>query len=729
MLDRIDDDTHEVGTLLRQSVWHGVRTVLGVRPAVDGRRAHLVAGVPPVPARRRWPRWLVVRPLLPRLAARKVVEEMAWTDHAAAMEEGVAARDDLRTSLGQAHVLRRCTELAGHGAPPVRASCSGSRAGSAAAPACCCTACSRPRAVRRASPSSSTTASTTAALVTLFLVTTMFVGQVDQLARHLPDLQEGFGAVLRLRGLLAAEPEPEGGAALPDGPLDRAVRRPPLRLRRRHASRCATSTSPSPPARPAPSSGAPAPASRRWPRCCPARSSPSRGTVLLGGVDVLDLDLQQLRAAVGVVTQRTEILAGTLAENITLFAELPRATRRGRGRRARPRPPGSPGCPTASTPCSAPAAPRLSAGEEQLVAFARLLVRDVRVVVLDEATARMDPVTEARVVARRRPAARRVAPASWSPTGSRRPSAPSRSPSSRRPRRPAGPARRARPRDGPFRDLLTASAGESALRPVDAGLHTAIRSPTEGAQSGVILFVRGALRHVGDLPGEAGDPQVTRFLDYRAEQTTLGVDGDGEVLPVEVGHLALLGVDRGVQARVGLQRVDGRLREERHERQLHALARREVRLDASRSREIEVTSTSTTVVSCADARSDSTIRWAITLRRRVIGSVLPRSGEGAGAPRLTMRPQQGSRRRLGGRRCFASAGWVGAVSVPLPRRRRGRPGCGCARRRRCRRCRRGRRRAGSPIFRTPAGATYAEESLAARRGLLPPPPSAAAGCD
>jgi hypothetical protein len=39
----------------------------------------------------------------------------------------------------------------------------------------------------------------------------------------------------------------------------------------------------------------------------------------------------------------------------------------------------------------------LSAGEEQLVAFARLLVRDVAVVVLDEATARMDPQTERRV--------------------------------------------------------------------------------------------------------------------------------------------------------------------------------------------------------------------------------------------------------------------------------------------------------------------------------------------
>ena len=52
---------------------------------------------------------------------------------------------------------------------------------------------------------------------------------------------------------------------------------------------------------------------------------PPRGTVFLGGTDVRDLDLQHLRRAVGVVTQRTEILAGTLAENITLFAELPRS--------------------------------------------------------------------------------------------------------------------------------------------------------------------------------------------------------------------------------------------------------------------------------------------------------------------------------------------------------------------------------------------------------------------
>ena len=111
VFDRVDDDTHEVGALLRQNAWEVIRVVLGSGPLL------VVAG------RTWWPAWLllplavvgvlvVIRPLLGRLTERKVVEEMAWTDHAAAMEEGVAARDDLRTALGQAYVLRRCAELA-----------------------------------------------------------------------------------------------------------------------------------------------------------------------------------------------------------------------------------------------------------------------------------------------------------------------------------------------------------------------------------------------------------------------------------------------------------------------------------------------------------------------------------------------------------------------------------------------------------------------------------------
>ena len=78
---------------------------------MDRGRHDVVAGVLPVPARR-VARWPPSAPLLPEVSARKVEEEIAWTDHAAAIEEGVAGRDDLRASLGQAYVVRRCTELA-----------------------------------------------------------------------------------------------------------------------------------------------------------------------------------------------------------------------------------------------------------------------------------------------------------------------------------------------------------------------------------------------------------------------------------------------------------------------------------------------------------------------------------------------------------------------------------------------------------------------------------------
>src|SRR5690606_27709724 len=125
---------------------------------------------------------------------------------------------------------------------------------------------------------------------------------------------------------------------------------------------------------------------------------PPRGAVFIGGVDVRDIDLQRLRSAVGVVTQRTEILAGTVADNITLFGDHDRveveAAVEELGLTS-----WVAGLPDGLDTLLGPGGTSLSAGEEQLVAFARLLVRDVQLVVLDEATARMDPLTEARVVA------------------------------------------------------------------------------------------------------------------------------------------------------------------------------------------------------------------------------------------------------------------------------------------------------------------------------------------
>jgi ATP-binding cassette, subfamily B, bacterial len=393
MLDRIDDDTWEVGQLMRWGVWQAVRTFLASGPL------WMVASLAWWPAAFLFPltgfaAYWVVRRLLPQIAERKVVEEAAWTDHAASTEEGVAARDDLRTALGQAYVLRRNARMAArvHEAldkvlqVEVRVT---RRSGSLLHGALAAVAVAGTALVLAGDLS-------TARLVTLFLVTTMFVGGVDMLARHLPDLQEGFGAVLRLRSMLASPAEPTGGLPLSDGPLDVefrdlefsygtgtfALRQVNLVVADGHTCALVGRTG----------SGKSTLAS-----FLSRAVEPPRGTVLLGGIDVRDLDLQQLRAAVGVVTQRTEVLAGTLAENMTLFGDVPRSrveaavAELGLTEWVA-------GLPDGLDTMLGPGGTTLSAGEEQLVAFARLLVREVRVVVLDEATARMDPVTEARVV-------------------------------------------------------------------------------------------------------------------------------------------------------------------------------------------------------------------------------------------------------------------------------------------------------------------------------------------
>ena len=233
--------------------------------------------------------------------------------------------------------------------------------------------------------------------MTLFLVTTMFVGGVDMLARHLPDLQEGFGAVLRLRGMMASPAEPTGGRPVPDGPLDVefrhldftygtgtfALRDVDLLLAAGHTCALVGRTG----------------LGQVHPRLAAlaGRRAAARARSSSAASTCRDLDLQQLRSAVGVVTQRTEVLAGTLADNITLFDDVPRARVEAAVAEL-----GLTdwvaGLPDGLDTVLGPGGTSLSAGEEQLVAFARLLVRDVSVVVLDEATARMDPVTEARVV-------------------------------------------------------------------------------------------------------------------------------------------------------------------------------------------------------------------------------------------------------------------------------------------------------------------------------------------
>jgi ABC-type multidrug transport system fused ATPase/permease subunit len=121
------------------------------------------------------------------------------------------------------------------------------------------------------------------------------------------------------------------------------------------------------------------------------------GAVLVGGVDVRSLDQADLRRRIGVVTQEVELLRASLRDNLTMFgsvaaddAQLTAALHDvGLGPWLRSLPGG--------LDEHLDGEAELSAGEGQLLAFARVLLADPAVVILDEASSRLDPQTDARL--------------------------------------------------------------------------------------------------------------------------------------------------------------------------------------------------------------------------------------------------------------------------------------------------------------------------------------------
>jgi ABC-type multidrug transport system fused ATPase/permease subunit len=122
------------------------------------------------------------------------------------------------------------------------------------------------------------------------------------------------------------------------------------------------------------------------------------GAVRLGGVDVRDLRVGAVRRRVAVVTQDVELFRAPLRDNLTLFGahaasddalvEVLRRVGLGDWLDAQP----------AGLDTEMQGGLSLSAGEAQLLAFARAFLAEPDVVVLDEASSRLDPVTEARVM-------------------------------------------------------------------------------------------------------------------------------------------------------------------------------------------------------------------------------------------------------------------------------------------------------------------------------------------
>ena len=124
---------------------------------------------------------------------------------------------------------------------------------------------------------------------------------------------------------------------------------------------------------------------------------PGGGTVTVGGADLRQLAAQTLRANVAFVTQDVQLFSASVRDNLTMFSAeadddaligaLEALDLAGWFRRL----------PGGLDTVIGPGGVGLSAGEAQLLAFGRVLLTDPAVVVLDEASSRLDPSTEARI--------------------------------------------------------------------------------------------------------------------------------------------------------------------------------------------------------------------------------------------------------------------------------------------------------------------------------------------
>ncbi|MCZ8520747.1 MULTISPECIES: ABC transporter ATP-binding protein [Paenibacillus] len=239
---------------------------------------------------------------------------------------------------------------------------------------------------------------TLGAVYMIFYYTELMARPIEQIRTQMEDLQKADASIIRVRELLATPPAiTDGpGAPLPKGPLSvefdgvsfsydergRTLENLSFRLEPGQVLGLLGRTG----------SG-----KTTMARLLLRFYDVNAGALRIGGIDLREPTLGELRSRVGMVTQNIEIFQGTLRDNLTFFDEtiddeLVTGVLGELGLHDWLHSlPGGLGTQLES------GGGGLSAGEAQLLSFARVFLADPGLVILDEASSRLDPATEQRI--------------------------------------------------------------------------------------------------------------------------------------------------------------------------------------------------------------------------------------------------------------------------------------------------------------------------------------------
>ncbi len=229
----------------------------------------------------------------------------------------------------------------------------------------------------------------------LYSYTEMLRRPTELILRQVGDLQRASAGMMRIRSLFTLQPTIHDGHGhiMPTGPLSVAFDHVGFRYHPdtpvlRNVSLCM------PPGRTLGLLGRTGSGKTTITRLLCRLYDPDQGSVRLGGVDLRDARLADLHQRVGIVTQDVQLFHASVRDNLTIFDPSITDERIQQVLADLGLTPWYTALPDGLNTQLAVGGRGLSAGEAQLLACARVFLRDPGLVILDEASSRLDPATE-----------------------------------------------------------------------------------------------------------------------------------------------------------------------------------------------------------------------------------------------------------------------------------------------------------------------------------------------